>query len=174
MVIAFRALAVEDLPLMHRWVSAPGLAEVWNQGEVYTYPEVEAKYIPYIRGEAPTRGFVILCDGEPIGYIQTYLWRDYPDYSQYMDLTEEAASLDVFIGEETYRHRGLGREILRAFLRDLVFAAPGVASCIITPEEVNAPALRAYAKAGFRHLRIMVHPEEPGPIALMRIGRDDV
>lgn len=174
MVIAFRAMAAEDLPLLHRWVSTPPLVEIWNQGRVFTYQEIEEKYGPYIRGEEPTRSYMILCDGERIGYIQTYLWRDYPDYAQHMPVTEEAASLDVFIGEEAFRHRGLGPQILRSFLRDVVFAIYPVASCIITPEECNEPALRAYEKAGFRPLGTMVHPDEPGPIALMRIGRDEV
>lgn len=172
--IAFRRLSMEDLPLMHRWVNAEPLLQIWNHGETKTYEEIVAKYEPRISGAEPADPYIILYDGRPIGYIQTYLWRDWPDYAQHMDLTEEAASLDVFIGEEAYRGRGIGSKMLVQFMREIIFANPDAASCIITPEVENVAAHRAYEKAGFRHWKTMNHPDEPTPVYFMRVGRNEL
>jgi aminoglycoside 6'-N-acetyltransferase len=162
-----------DLPLMHKWLNSPGVLEVWSDYDEWTMERIFAKYAGRIAGKSPTTPYAILCDGKPVGYIQSYLWRDYPDYASHLDLQEEAASLDVFIGEAEYRHRGLGPMMLRQFLKDVIFADPAVDSCVITPMADNAPALRAYAKAGFKHLRTIEVPDEPGPVYLMRIGREE-
>ncbi|HYG56977.1 MAG TPA: GNAT family N-acetyltransferase [Symbiobacteriaceae bacterium] len=172
--VAFRPLDMDDVALLHRWVNDPALIDIWNQGKEQSLEAVEAKYGPYIRGEKPTQPYIIMHGGVPIGYIQTYLWRDYPDYAAHLGAEEESASLDVMIGEAEYRNRGLGRDILRAFLRGVVFSRPQVASCIITPEESNRRALRAYEKAGFKLWKVIDHPDEPSPVALMRITRDEL
>lgn len=174
MQIRFRRLAEADLDLMHRWLQTPVLVDIWTNGESWSRERVAEKYGPRIRGEEPAEPFVILADGAPVGYIQWYLWRSYPDYSVHLGLREEAASLDVFIGEEAFRGAGKGPQILRTFLRDVIFARSEAVSCVITPEARNERALRAYEKAGFQRWRVMEHPDEPGPICLMRIGREEV
>lgn len=172
--IGFRALAMEDLPLLHRWLNeTPIVKDIYAHGKSTTMEQVIAKYGPRVRGEMPTRCYLITYGGLPIGYIQTYLWRDYP--APYLDLQEEAAGVDLYIGEERFLYQGLGRPILRSFLRQIVFADESVVSCLITPEVRNSSALRAYEKAGFTRLRVVEDgPDEPGPICLMRIGREVV
>ncbi|HEY3316401.1 MAG TPA: GNAT family N-acetyltransferase [Bacillota bacterium] len=167
-------MALEDLPLLHGWINSDGIRQIWNQGAARSLDEITAKYGPRISGQVPTDPYLILLNGTPIGYIQTYLWRDHPSYAVHLKLTEEAASLDLFIGEERWRGRGLGPVVLNRFLKEGVFARPGVVSCVITPEEGNTAAIRAYEKAGFRHLRTVDIPGEPGPVHLMRIGREGV
>jgi RimJ/RimL family protein N-acetyltransferase len=49
-----------------------------------------------------------------------------------------------------------------------------VASCVIGPEPKNAAAIRAYAKAGFRHWKTIQQPDEPEPEWLMRLAKGDL
>ncbi|MGE5674511.1 MAG: GNAT family N-acetyltransferase [Mycobacterium leprae] len=171
--IGFRKLTMADLPLIHRWLNeTPTVKDFYGHGEETPYAAVVAKYEPRVKGEDPTTSYIITYGETPIGYIQTYLWRSYPDYAQYLELQEEAASLDVFIGDEEYLHKGLGSHMLRAFVDQIIFADPRIASCVITPEARNPSALRAYEKAGFQRVREIDHPDEPGPVCLMRIGRE--
>lgn len=174
-MIQFRRLQCDDLPLLHRWMNEdPVINQIWSHGKLQSIDEIGRKYGARINGEKPTDPYLILYDGLPIGYIQTYFWRDYPGYEAYVDL-QGAASLDLFIGEAAYRNRGLGRELLSRFLWDHVFAKPGAASCVITPEAANLGAIRAYAKAGFHHVATVPDiPGEPGPVYFMRITRSEV
>ena len=171
--IGFRRLTMDDLPLMHRWLNMPHVNAFYGSPQGCSYEEVFAKYAPRIRSGQPTSCYVITYGDIPVGCIQTYLWRDYPDSARLLDLQEEATSLDVFIGEQKYVHRGLGCGILRSFLHTIIFSDASVQSCVITPEARNASAVRAYEKAGFKYLRTINHPGEPGPVHLMRIGREE-
>lgn len=172
-LIGFRQMTPDDLRQIHRWLQEPEVLKWWWGGIAPTYAAVEEKYAPRARGEEPTDQYFILHAGRPIGYIQTYMIRDYPEYAAAVGVDEAAAGVDLFIGEAAYLHKGLGSHILRAFLRDIVFGASDVASCIIGPSETNAIAIRAYEKAGFRYLKTIPSADEPVPEYLMRISRAD-
>ena len=170
----FRGMTMDDLPLLYRWMQAPHVLEWWWGGIAPSYEVVAEKYGPRIRSEEPTDPYIMLSLDRPIGYIQTYMIRDYPEYAALVDTDDGAAGVDLFIGEEDYLHKGLGSHILRAFLRDIVFSVGDATSCIIGPSEANRIAIRAYEKAGFRYLKTVPSPNEPTPEYLMRITRADV
>jgi aminoglycoside 6'-N-acetyltransferase len=172
-LVRFRALARADFLLMLRWHNSPHV-RAWWQLDPRTADEIEEKYGPRVDLPSLTRGYIMLYDDQPVGFIQEYQIRDYPEYADAIQVDDDAAGVDLFIGEEAYIHRGLGPTLLRAFLRDVVFARPDVGCCVIGPAESNAVAIRAYEKAGFRHLKKVQIPGEPGPEALLRIARDDL
>lgn len=86
-----------------------------------------------------------------------------------MGLNENAAGLDLFIGDPNFLHKGLGPEIMKRFLSEIVFARAGVESCVVGPELQNATAIRAYEKAGFNYVHTVQFPNEPDPEYLMHI-----
>ncbi len=155
---------------MHRWLNSDFIMR-WYGKRAQTLEDLGQEYGPCIEGRDPTHGFVILLAGRPIGYIQTYRWRDYPEYFEHLGVDEDAAGVDLFIGEADCIHRGLGPPILRRFLRGVVFQSMDVVSCIIDPEEENSSAIRAYEKAGFLHLKSVDIPGE-GLNHLMRVDRE--
>lgn len=113
---------------MRRW---------WNDDPAETrYPEGTLdKWRARIRGEDPTRMYLVQLDERPIGVIQSYLVQDDPDYGEEVgDLGERALSIDLFIGDPSLIGKGHG------------------------------PALiRAYEKAGFRYLRPYREPDTTDP-----------
>jgi uncharacterized protein (DUF952 family)/RimJ/RimL family protein N-acetyltransferase len=169
--IGFRALEAADFDLLHRWLNTPAVLQWWK--EPLSRAEVEQKYSAYVSGEEPTRPFLILVGDRPVGYIQSYRIADHPDYARALDLGEAAAGIDLYIGEDAYRWRGLGPELLRRFLVEIVFADSQLEGCVIGPEPANASAIRAYEKAGFRYLRTVAVPDEPEGEYLMRISREE-
>jgi len=172
-LIGFRPLERADFPLMLRWHNTPHVREWW-QLDPRTAEEVEAKYGPRVDLPSLTRGYIMLYDGQPAGFIQEYLIRDYPEYASAIQVDDDAAGVDLFIGEEAYWRRGVGPLLLRAFLRDVVFARAEVGSCVIGPAASNHSAIRAYEKAGFRYLKTIQVPGEPEPEALLRLTRADL
>jgi RimJ/RimL family protein N-acetyltransferase len=171
--IGFRRMTTDELSLMHRWLCRPHVLEWWWGGVPPSYEAVAEKYGRRARGESPTQPFMILFAGTPIGYIQTYMIRDYPEYAALVDADDDPAGVDLFIGEAEFLHKGLGSHIVRAFLRDVVFGAGDAMSCIIGPSEANTIAIRVYEKAGFRFLKTIPSANEPTPEYLMRITRSD-
>jgi len=172
----FPALTEADLPLVRRWLLEAHVSRWWADPPRDTYPEDELdKYRQRVRDEGdPTEIFFIRHRGRPIGFIQSYRIDDYDEYGQALALEVPSAGIDLFIGEPAEIGKGHGARLIRAFLRDVVFARYDVAECVIGPSVKNTSAIRAYEKAGFRFLRDVQVPDEPDPEHLMRIRRDEV
>jgi RimJ/RimL family protein N-acetyltransferase len=165
-----------DLPLIRRWLLEPHVRRWWDEAKSEAYPDDEVeKYRERIRGEDDTTDiFFIREQVRPIGFIQCYRIDDSDEYGQALALDVTAAGVDLFIGEPAEIGKGRGPDIIRAFLRDVVFARYDVAGCVIGPSIKNERAIRAYEKAGFRFLRDARIVGEPDPEHLMWIGRDEV
>jgi len=103
--------------------------------------------------------------------IQTYLVSDYPDYAALIEEGEGTAGLDLFIGDEAQTGRGLGTEMIRRFVEEIVFARPETIACTADPDLENTASVRAFEKAGFRAVREFVDPEDGQLHALVRRER---
>lgn len=171
-LIRFRPLEAADFPLMQRWLNTPHVLRWWK--EPLTLEQVAAKYLPRIELREPTRQYLILYAGAPIGSIQAYRMDDYPEYAEAAEVGVDAAGVDLFIGEPGYLYQGFGPEILRRFLREHVFSDPEVGCCVLGPDPQNRAAIRCYEKAGFRYLKIIQVSGEDVPEYLMRILREQL
>ena len=165
----FRAMKLDDLPLMHRWVNTPHVREWWDA--LPTLDAVVTKYAPRIAGHEPTRSFVVEAGSRPVGYIQSYRIADYPDYARHLGSDECAAGVDLFVGEAEFVGHGFGSAMLREFLGTVVFAEDWPTECLIGPEIENHRAIRSYQKAGFSYWKTVQIPGERAPEYVMRITR---
>ena len=168
--VAFRKLEAPDLRLMHQWLRREHVRRWWDEHE--SYEDVARHYLPAIEGRRPTDLYLILLDGRPVGFVQSYLVADYPDLAARVGLGASVAGVDLFIGEEELTGKGLGSEMLRAFVRDVVFAEPATSACIADPDVRNAASLRAFEKAGFRRIGEFLDPEDGELHAIVRLDRE--
>jgi RimJ/RimL family protein N-acetyltransferase len=170
MAISFRLMTRGDLPLVHDWHQRPHVVRWWTVRK--TFKETEGHYLPTIEGTDPTQHYLALLDGESLGMIQTYLVSDYPDYAALTEEGEGSAGLDLFIGDEARTGQGLGTEMIRRFVEEIVFARPETMACTADPDVRNTASLRAFEKAGFQVVREFVDPEDNELHALVRRERD--
>ena len=145
--VTFRPLNRSDFPLLQEWLSAPHVAVWWH--EPLDLASVEVKYGPRVDGAEPTHVFVIEHGGRPVGWIQWYLWLDYPEHALQLRAELGSAGIDLAIGELAMTGLGLGPVAIREFLRQIVFRDRSVSAVITDPEEGNLRSLRAFEKAGF-------------------------
>ena len=169
MEIGFRPLREDDLALLHEWLQREHVRRWW--GDYQTLDAVAEHYRPAIAGEDPTDLYFIVLDGEPRGYIETYLVADYPDYDAHVQVGPRVAGVDLFLADVELIGHGLGPRILDEFVRTVVFARDGIDAVVAAPQCENAASIRAFEKAGFRRVRITTDPEEPGPHQLVRRDR---
>lgn len=159
--IVFRRLRIEDLPLLVRWLNEPHVREWYDRDRDVSLVAVTERYAPKIRREKPTDSYLVFYQEKPVGYIQTYLVNDYPEYGPFLGLNDDlAAGIDLFIGEPSLVGRGLGSNMVRKFVDEVVFADPRVNICTIGPEPGNSRAIHAYEKAGFHFLKTVQIPGE--------------
>ena len=166
--IRFKKLRVRDLHQLHKWLNTPHVIE-WYTKKTSTLKEIETQYLPRISGKDPTKSFIITVDNNPIGYIQEYLVRDDLELKRYVE--ENSAGLDLFIGDPAYLGQGLGSQILREFLKQVVFQQEGITSCIVDPAPDNPRMIETNEKVGFKHI---ITTPKPDPKYLMIIHKEEV
>lgn len=147
LALSFRAMEMDDLRLMHEWLQRPHIRRWWRECE--TYEQVVDSYSPAIERSDPTDLYLVLLEGREIGFIETYLVVDYPDYASLIGRGEGTAGVDLFIADSALTGKGVGSEILRRFVSQIVFAKPTTRRCVAGPEAANVASVRAFEKAGF-------------------------
>jgi aminoglycoside 6'-N-acetyltransferase len=167
--IRFEPLTRDDLVQLHAWIQKPHVAEWWRDLE--TLEKVEADHMAALEGTEPSYHYVIVVDDRRVGMIQWYLVADFPEWEEILHVGEGVAGVDLLIGEEDAIGRGLGPEVLRAFISEVVFAKEGIHAVVAGVEPGNTRSLRAFEKAGFRFA--FDYEEEGRPHRLLRLERGE-
>lgn len=146
-ILTFRELddTREEYDRLRTWLCNPKVRE-WYGADDFPLPpsleDVERKYrVPSLLKKG-THPCCILADGTPVGYIQYY---PLPEQGK----EAGAWGVDLFIGEDRFRDRGIGTLSLRA-MTCFLFEAKQARKILIDPDIRNGRAIRCYEKCGFR------------------------
>jgi len=122
--------------------------------------EVKEKFGKRIDGidTEKVKPFIILYNQKIIGYIQTWKLSDSPKYQKLLDLSFDASGIDLFIGEKEYLGKGLGSEIIKKFIKEIIVKLFNLPRCIAGPDEGNTPSVKSFEKAGFSHIKTVYNP----------------
>ncbi len=153
----FRPLTGDDLPLAARWLAMPHVARWWGDSG-----QALDQIAAHVALPDTVEPFVILMDGRPIGYMQSYDIHAEAGHP-YQDQPVGSLGIDQFIGEAELIGKGHGPRLIDQFVRRLF--EDGAPRVVIDPDPANAAAIRAYEKAGFSVIgpRTSIH----GPALLM-------
>lgn len=170
---SFRSLDFSDVPLIHQWFNLPHVMRFYSLRK-WTENEVLEKLKPYISGDKPVLGFIVLMNEKPIGYVQQYKVSDYPWPNQNLseEIVKNAAGMDVFIGEEALLGKGIGKQIIQKFVESKIW--PMFQYCIVDPDIRNVAAIKCYEKLNFHeHIEIATKDalEESTTLKLMILKR---
>jgi aminoglycoside 6'-N-acetyltransferase len=141
-------VAPQHYPLLRQWLNEPHMREWWGD------PDEELGFIrDMVDGRDTTRPFLIVVDGDIVGYIQ-YWFVDHYQNEQWVrdnpwlaELPPGTIGVDLSIGLPDRLSQGIGSAALAAFAAGL--RRDGRVTIIIDPDSRNARAVRAYRKAGF-------------------------
>jgi aminoglycoside 6'-N-acetyltransferase len=168
--VTFRRLSDDDLRMLHGWLNEPGVVRWW-EGEDVTWDAVEREY-----GTAnpdPVEHWIASVDGHDVGWIQCWAAADEPEEVEpwrQLGVTDSAAGIDYLLGNPGERGRGLGTEMIRTFVRDIVFGLnPHYTQACASPYAANTASWRALEKAGFRYAGTF--DDDEGPCRLMIADR---
>jgi RimJ/RimL family protein N-acetyltransferase len=169
----FKILELSDIPSMFNWFNLPHVQKFYSL-RTWTENEVLEKFKPYILGAKPVLGFIVVMDKKPIGYVQLSRVRDYPWPNQNLpeEVINNAAVMDIFIGDESMIGKGIGGKIIRTFIQNKVW--PEFQYCIVDPDLENLAAVRCYEKLGFvehNSIRTVDAFEQAASLRLMILKR---
>jgi aminoglycoside 6'-N-acetyltransferase len=153
--LQFVSLDESHFLLIHQWFNKPHVQSFYSLRS-WTFEEVHKKLMLYLQGEKQMKCFIIYYEERPVGYIQSYPIKEHPWENQ--DLSDEviqkAAGIDLFIGEEGYLGKGLGREIINQFLEKYIW--PFYRYCLADPDIRNETSIRLFRKCRFiEHKQIL-------------------
>jgi aminoglycoside 6'-N-acetyltransferase len=129
-----RPLTRADGPALLRILLTPEVAHWWDEPD---------PGFPFTDDPAATR-LVIEVDGAVAGMIQ---------FAEELEPKYRHASIDLFV-DPALHNRGIGTAAVREVVRMLI-GERGHHRITIDPAAANAPAIRAYEKAGFRPVGVM-------------------
>jgi RimJ/RimL family protein N-acetyltransferase len=111
-----------------------------------------------------TRGYIAWLEGQPIGFIQSYVVLGSGDGWWEPETDPGARGIDQFLASAEHLGRGLGSTMARAFVDEL-FLDPAVTKVQADPSPENERAVRSYLRAGFQPRGAVLTPD--GPALLM-------
>ena len=147
----FKKLSNEDLPLVHTWLTSPHVREFWREKEVGNFSNFKKSFETRLSSKKYNPYMVIL-QGKPIGYIQSYV------------VDEKTFGINQFIGLEEFVDKGLGSMFVKEFTDELLLDKK-VTRIITDPGVLNLRAQKAYEKAGFK--KINKKPDDNDSVVLM-------
>jgi aminoglycoside 6'-N-acetyltransferase len=153
----FRAMSARDLKMVGVWLTLPHVREWWGN------PDEQLGLVSADLAEPAMEQFIVTCRGQPFAYLQCYQQSAWPENGLGVHPLG-TRGIDQFIGEPDMVGRGHGSAFIRAFVDGLL--AIGVPRVLTDPAPVNARAIRAYTKAGFRE---HAHVDTPDGGALLMI-----
>lgn len=152
--IAFEKLSKEDFEALFKWLNKDHVMR-WYTKHKITYEKVVEKYSKYLEVDNFVDGFIILIDNNKVGYIQTYKINNLKKYQEMININQNYAGIDLFLGEEDYVHKGYGSKIIEQFITDIIYPSYEVDGCLIGPDPGNIIAISAYEKAGFNYNKVI-------------------
>lgn len=158
----FAPLTPAGLAVVGAWLAAPHVAAWW--------PGDGAGEIARGLAEPGFDAYLVEVGGRPFAYLQVYdpfAEAGHP----YRDQPPGSRGIDLFIGEASMLGLGHGSALLSAMAGRLLQA--GHPRVLIDPDPTNRRAIRAYEKAGFRHLGVReVQFAGEGVVAVALMARD--
>jgi aminoglycoside 6'-N-acetyltransferase len=165
MSISFRPLTKEDLPTLRTWLETPHVKEWWRDDVETSIKE----YGKEIEEGSATSFFVIVVDGRSVGMIQSYRVDAYDEYRAGVRI-DDAAAVDLLIGNTSLTGSGLGPRVLSAFVEQVVkHRYPEARFLVASPSVHNVRSIRAFEKAGFVKKHVAHFPSEPDPEQVMAL-----
>jgi aminoglycoside 6'-N-acetyltransferase len=111
---------MSDMPRLTAWLMEPHVRKFYQPAPI-TLDEVAAEYAPTIGNDTPTVCHLAVGAGMPFAYVQSYRNLDYPEWAEMIDV-RDGISVDLFIGEPSFLHRGFGRAMPRAYFNQVALA----------------------------------------------------
>lgn len=153
-----------DFKLIWNWLNNENVYEFYGDNGEKQFDFVKEKYGKKIDDETQFP-CIIEFNNIPIGYIQFFevTADNYDLSSKQMNMlgsyTDKILGIDLFIGEDNFRDKGIGSRALKLLISTL-FEKYGADVIVIDPKTNNPRAIACYKKCGFKECFIAPKREE--------------
>ena len=153
-----------DIQSLYEWLNNKNVYKYYGDSNEQNFDFVKQKYENKI-DDKTMFPCIIEVDKKSVGYIQFYNV-NYENYDLTKQLYEKIASkndnafaIDIFIGEDDYRDKGIGTKVIKLLIKAL-FEKYNADVILIDPKTDNYRAIACYKKCGFKECFIVKNREE--------------
>ena len=155
--ITFKQICESDLPQMRQWIKTnPDVKKWYYYNKVPRISSLYKKTIERLKIEK-FKANIIFIDKKPVGYIQSYAVEGWKTWTKRVKLFEKTASLDYFIGDLNYIHKGFGSKIVLEYIEKHV-KNDGYDYVMISPDPSNVVNIKCVEKSGFEYVKTVSIP----------------
>jgi RimJ/RimL family protein N-acetyltransferase len=143
--LTFRRMTVDDLSRVEAWLQQPHVGPWWVPSEI-------GEVTSAVRGEDPVEPWLLVLDGEDVGYFQVYdigYDDEYREACAGAGIEPGTAGMDYFLGDADLVGRGIGTAAIGRFVEDVVFGLGPYPAVTAGPDPANAASIRVLEKNGF-------------------------
>ncbi|MFG2881689.1 GNAT family N-acetyltransferase [Streptomyces sp. NPDC048297] len=136
-----------DLPLIHRWMSDPGVAAFWELDGPQSTTERHVR--AQLDGDGRSVPCLGLLNGIPMSYWEIYR-ADLDPLARHYPARPHDTGIHLLVGGSADRGRGLGSTLIRAVADMILDRRSACARVVAEPDLRNTPSVAAFLNAGFR------------------------
>ena len=118
----------------------------WFEQRILSFEEIVNKYKTKLKNKKQDL-YIIQLNNKDIGLVQIYKFENDINIS-YLDKYKNAYEYDLFIGEEGYLNKGIGKKIADS-INDMIYQKYNADSIILRPFKRNERAIKCYQKCNF-------------------------
>ncbi|MBQ8425114.1 MAG: GNAT family N-acetyltransferase [Clostridia bacterium] len=157
MNISFRKTEVNDAYLIRNWIKTNRDVKHWYYMDKIPRLDTIKNKIANRLNDKKFNMVIVMCDDTEIGYIQSYPVEGNGAWINKVKIYDNMVSIDYFIGDVNYIHKGLGVKMILAYinkyLKNNIYDY-----ALITPDPENIASNRCAIKCGFEYIKTVNIP----------------
>lgn len=140
-----RPIGDTDLPLLTMWLAKKHVL-LWYEDPNAWIHEIQNRHADY----SWIHHFIVMRKDQPIGFCQYYdcFSAAHLEDWYHVDTPHHTFSIDYFIGEETYLHKGYGKTLV-ALLTEIIKKEEHASSVIVQPDKDNYSSIFVLLHNGY-------------------------
>lgn len=148
-----------DFEAMARWLSDEKVLKYYDgRDNPSDLGKVIATYSPYLSDDSTVTPCIIREGDRDIGYIQFYPIEKSEREELKAEAYENPYGMDLFLGEEQARGRGIGPKVIR-MICSYLFRRAGADLVVSDPQQRNTRSVNTFLKCGFRQAAVLPEHE---------------
>ncbi len=157
MNISFRNVTIDDAEMIRNWIKTNEYTRHWYYSDKIPRVSTIKKKLEKKFKEPRTIAMIVLVDNFPMGYIQSYPIDGNSNWTKQVKVAENMVSVDYFIGDLNYIHKGLGTKMILEYI-DQIVKPEKYSVAMISPDPANTANCHCVEKCGFRYIKTVGIP----------------
>ena len=138
--LSFEQVSEKHIPILFAWLNSSRLKGIYDNG-FSSHEQLRKKYL---LADSTIKRYIVCHQGSLLGYIQAYEVLPGHECEKYRKEVGSTVGIDLFIGEDSFLHKGYGFSMLKEFIP---FLGKNISRILVDPL-IGNPSIKLFKKYG--------------------------